>query len=174
MKLLKSWHLKQHTHLKENERLFLVGLMQLCVFCWGKFIATLLLSGRLVSHKDFQMPCVKFLISPTTLKYIIAQTQTSFKKYLSLKHVWPPCLHLRDLGFFFSVLLSQVGDRTAALPKGLVPMALTSAVILRVRTYCALHPVSQKTWLCQTVTFTCRKSVKIAAELLPQHLSEQL
>lgn len=53
-----------------------------------------------MSHKDFQMPCVKFLISPTILKYIITQTQTSFKKCLSLKHVWPPFLDFRDLGFF--------------------------------------------------------------------------
>lgn len=104
MELLKGWDVKQHIRLKENERLFLVQPMQLYVFCWGKFIATLRLSRRVVSHKDFQMPCVKFLISPTILKYIITQTQTSFKKYLSLKHVWPPCLALKRLSFFFSFL----------------------------------------------------------------------
>lgn len=99
--------------------------MQLYVFCWGEFIATLLLSRRVVSHKDFQMPCVKFLISPTILKYIITQMQTSFKKYLSLKHVWPPCLDFRDLvgllRFFFlsfPFFLSQMGHCTAAFSRG--------------------------------------------------------
>lgn len=105
--------------------------MQLYVFCWGKFIATLLLSRRVVSHKDFQMPCAKFLISPTILKYIITQTQTSFKKYLSLKHVWPPCLDLRDGDFFsFPFFLSQMGDCTVALSRGLILIILMSTVIV--------------------------------------------
>lgn len=113
MKLLKSWDSKQHIHLKENERLFLVQLMQLYIFCGGKFTATLLLSRRVVSHKDFQMPCVKFLISPTIPKYIITQMQTSFKKCLSLKHVWPPFLDFRDLGFPFLFKPEGRGQRSS-------------------------------------------------------------
>lgn len=117
MELLKGWDVKQHIHIKENERL--VQPMQLHVFCWGKFIAALHLSRRVVSHKDFQMPCVKFLISPTILKYIITQMQTSFKKYLSLKHVWPPCLALKRLSFsFLSFLLKPSGRLCCSTPWG--------------------------------------------------------
>lgn len=160
MKLLKSRDLKQHIHLKENERLFLVWLMQLYVFCWGKFTATLLLSRRVVSHKDFQMPCVKFLISPTILKYIITQTQTSFKKCLSLKHVWPPFLDLRDLGFFLllSFLFKPDGRGHCSTPRG--PAAdhtdvdsntLGCSQSERYR----LHPVSEKPSSAKQQHFTC-------------------
>lgn len=120
MKLLKSWDLKQHIHLKENERLFRVWLMQLHVFCWGKFIAILLLSRKVVSHKDFQMPCVKFLISPTILKYIITQTKTSFKKVSVIKTCVAPLLGLKRFGFslFLSFLFKPDGRLCCSTPQG--------------------------------------------------------
>lgn len=172
MKLLKSWDLKQHVHLKENESWFLVQLMQLYVFCWGKFTATLLLSRRVVSHKDFQMPCVKFLISPTILKYIITQTQTSFKKCLSLKHVWPPFLDFRDLGFFLllSFLFKPDGRGQCRSSRGPILITLMlchgltpkNSLPFQTRTcwqqHLGLHPewealCQRETCLCQTATF---------------------
>lgn len=193
MKLLKSWDLKQHIHLKENERLFLVQLMQLYVFCWGKFTATLLLSRRVVSHKDFQMPCVKFLISPAILKYIITQMQTSFKKCLSLKHVWPPSLDFWDLGLFSSPLLSfqarweravqqcqgPSADHTDAVswfdsqkPHSLFKAGRADSNTLGC-THSERHSVREKPGSAKQQHFTCWKSGKGGAEMLPQHCSEQ-
>lgn len=179
MKLLKSRDLKQHIHLKENERLFLVGLVQLYVFCWGKFTATLLLSRRVVSHKDFQMPCVKFLISSAILKYIITQTQTSFKKCLSLKHVWPPSLDFRDLGFFPSPFLSFQARWERAVQHSRGPSAdhadadSNTLGCTQSERY-MLHPVREKPGSATQQHFTCWKPGKGGQETLPQHFSEQL
>lgn len=178
MKLLKSRDLKQHIHLKENERLFLVGLVQLYVFCWRKFTATLLLSRRVVSHKDFQMPCVKFLISPAILKYIITQTQTSFKKCLSLKHVWPPFLDFRDLGFFPSPFLSFLfkpdGRGQCSAPSADHAGADSNTLGCTQGERYMLHPVREKPGSATQQHFTCWKPGKGGGETLPQHFSEQL
>lgn len=141
--------------------MFLVWPTQLHVFCLGEFIATLWLSRRVVSHKDFQMPCVKFLISPTILKYIITQTQTSFKKYLSLKHVWPPCLDLKRF-FFFSLLFKPYERPYCSTPQGPnadltdVSSNTSSCVTAACCTMSVRKPASVKRWC-----LTFRKLVKV-------------
>lgn len=88
--------------------------------------------------------------------------QTSFKKCLSLKHVWPPFLDFRDLGFFFfsfPFFLSQMGEGSAALPGAQCWSRWCWQQYLGLHPEWEVHaaPCQRETWLCQTATFCLLK-----------------